>query len=227
MSQTEKAAYYAALKNAGVKFDKHYREYSTEELEAAWLALNEGRSKVPDTAEEAPRIQLPLPPQPERDEVAGLRVNSHSGDEPLRVEPSGRIVYQDEVKKSAFPKPRGRRVLEYVDPGVKKVEIRSGEYIESFEMPGDDTRRAQARITLPSYQTGIYKEPNMPFKIHEYNGARGFDLFDVQGFYGGADLVPADIKRTYVSNDLCYDIRTTIRAIEAEYRDRVLQKGSL
>ena len=32
MSQSEKSAYYAALKESGVSFDKHYRDYTTVEL---------------------------------------------------------------------------------------------------------------------------------------------------------------------------------------------------
>lgn len=76
----------------------------------------------------------------------------------------------------------------------------------------------QAKITLPSYQVGIYKDPRFPFKIHEYNDVRGFDFFEVNDFYGGSDLVPAAIKRMYVESSLCYDIRTVVRAIEDEAR---------
>jgi hypothetical protein len=49
-------------------------------------------------------------------------------------------------------------------------------------------------------------------------------LFEVRDFYGGADLVPEDIKTVYVGQSLCYDIRTTRRAIEAEYREKLLKK---
>ena len=38
-------------------------------------------------------------------------------------------------------------------------------------------------------------------------------------------MVPDEIKRTYVGNDLCYDIRTTIRAIQAAYRRLQLNGG--
>ena len=47
----------------------------------------------------------------------------------------------------------------------------------------------------------------------------------VQEFYGGAEMVPADIKRIYVSHMLCYDIRTVIRAIESEYRREQLNRN--
>ena len=77
----------------------------------------------------------------------------------------------------------------------------------------------EVKITLPSYQVGVFLDPRFPFKIHTYNGAQGFDLFDIQKYYGGSDLVPSEIKRVYVSNDLCYDIRTTIRAIQNEARE--------
>ena len=42
MSQGDKARYYGALKTAGVTFDKHYRDYTTDELAAAWTALQKG-----------------------------------------------------------------------------------------------------------------------------------------------------------------------------------------
>ena len=95
-------------------------------------------------------------------------------------------------------------------------------------MPGDQHTKMQVKITLPSYQVGVYREtPASPFKIHVYNGDRGYDLFDVEAFYGGPDTVPADVKRKYVSNVLCYDIRTVNRAIEAEYRERVLPRENM
>jgi hypothetical protein len=67
----------------------------------------------------------------------------------------------------------------------------------------------------------------MPFKIHVYQGNRGFDWDDVIAYYGSVDLVPDTIKRTYVSSDLCWDMSTTIRAINDEYRERVLKQGAL
>ena len=76
---------------------------------------------------------------------------------------------------------------------------------------------------MPSFQVGVYRDPRFPFKVHTYAGNDGFDLFDVNDFYGGEDLVPSEIKRVYIANDLCYDIRTTIRAIETEYRRNQLQ----
>jgi len=99
----------------------------------------------------------------------------------------------------------------------------NGRYIETFEVAGSEQRSGEVKITMPSYQVGVFLDPRFPFKIHTYNGLRGFDLFDVQKFYGGGDLVPPSIKRVYIANDLCYDIRTTIRAVEEEYRQSQLK----
>ena len=284
MSQSEKAVYYKALKQAGVTFPKHYREYSTEELKTAWGSL---------AAEQGLEVELEVPvpkdaPPPREDEVAQLRQqmasvvdvveslakmvsgqqrreeqhppqmstkpepkegpqqgvkefrhdidpkmnagvtqNTHQGLEILRVDEHGNKWFQEEVKKPDYPRRRARRVLRYMDPGVKKESIKVGDYFEEFEVAGDPSSAVpkEIRVTLPAYQVGIYQPPNMPFKVHTYQGMRGFDLFDVQKYYGGSDLVPSSIKRCYVSSDLCYDITTTIRAIEDEYRERVLKSG--
>lgn len=232
MSQAEKAALWRELKERGVEFPLHYREYSQTQLEEQLERVMDAEgptlpASVPGepvnrVATTRPELNLP---RREPDQVAGLRVNTHAEDEPLRVDENGLIWYQDEVRKAAFPKPRGRRVLDYVDPGVRTVTAETGNgYTETFEMPGDQARPSQVKITLPSHQVGIYRDPNMPFKIHVYQDNRGFDLFEVRDFYGGADLVPEDIKTVYVGQSLCYDIRTTRRAIEAEYREKLLKK---
>jgi hypothetical protein len=234
MSQAEKAALWRELKERGVEFPLHYREYSQSQLEESYEALMSAES--PENGAEppvrlAPQAAAPQParrislPRREPDKHAGLRLNTHAEDEPLRVDENGLIWYQDEVRKAAFPKPRGRRVLDYLDPGVRTETAQTGNgYTETFEMPGDQARPSQVKITLPTHQVGIYRDPNMPFKIHVYNDNRGFDLFEVRDFYGGADLVPEDIKTVYVGQSLCYDIRTTRRAIEAEYREKLLKK---
>lgn len=240
MSQAEKAALWAELKDAGVKFERHYREYTTETLRDALRVLRE-RGALPPPPAEAPRPQDNPPPReqpsftlPEApvnraktpDTMAGVRQNTRDDDEPIRVDDDGLVWYQDEIRKPAFPKPRGRRVLKYTDPGTKEMRIKSGQYTETFEVAGDERRMSEVKITLPAYQVGIYEDPRYPFKIHVYNDKRGFDLQDVQNFYGGADLVPSEILRDYVSSDLVYDIRTTIRAINTEYRERVLKQGA-
>jgi hypothetical protein len=236
MSQAEKAALWGELKSRGVEFPLHYREYSQAQLEEVLDNLNaeqgvptaapplERGMAEPEPAPAPQRVAFTLPRR-EPDRHAGLRINTHAEDEPLRVDENGLVWYQDEVRKAAFPKPRGRRVLDYMDPGVKTVTAQTGNgYTETFEMPGDQAKPSQVKITLPSHQVGIYKDPNMPFKIHVYQDNRGFDLFEVRDFYGGADLVPEDIKTVYVAQSLCYDIRTTRRAIEAEYREKLLKK---
>lgn len=228
MSQSDKSVYYNAVKDAAPELiKKHYRDYTTDELKTAYERLRD--------AGEAPDIEQPAPPtartaaQPpavapvrhrDPNEMAGQRLNTKDELTPLRTDPeTGFIWYQEEVRKPAAPKPRGRRVLKYDDPGVKKVQVVNGEYTEEIEVGGDRTVPSEAKITLPSYQVGIYVDPRFPrFKVHTYNGQSGFNLFDVQNYYGGAELVPAECKRIYVSNDLCYDIRSVVRAIQAEFR---------
>jgi hypothetical protein len=247
MSQTEKAAYYQALKGAGVNFDRHYREYDTAELRAAYERLVDSQAEtrepppepdpqmtLPGLDDDEPPPQeffFPPPPQPAEPaapppasvanprEMAGERLNTQPEDTPIRVDEEGRQWFQEEIRKPAYPKPRGRRVLTYMDPGVEQQSIKVGDYVESFEVAGTGPARpAEVKITLPSYQVGVYKDPRFPFRVHTYNGAQGFDLFEVQDYYGGPELVPAEVKRIYVENVLCYDIRTTVRAIETEYR---------
>lgn len=158
---------------------------------------------------------------------AGVTLNTHVDEDVVKVDEQGNKWFQVEVTKPSFAKPRARRVLKYNDPGVAKETHKVGEYTEEFEVAGDgkNLKPSEIKITLPSYQTGIYLSPNLPFRIHTYNGVRGFSMEDLHKFYGGADLVPSTIKRVYVSNDLCYDITTTIRAIENEHRERVLKMG--
>lgn len=258
MSQDEKSAYYQALKKAGVTFDRHYREYTTAELKAAYETLPqeggfpqaedhsqaEGPAEVPLDAQEPnpvmpdfpdlpaweepvmarPPQMPPRPPEaPQRprdpQEMAGQRLNSKPEYEPIRTDEHGLIWYQEEVRKPAIAQPRARRVLTYMETGTEVQTIESGDYVESFEVAGrGQPRPAEVKITLPSFQVGIYKDPRFPFRIYVYNETRGFDLFEVQNYYGGSELVPDEIKRIYVENVLCYDIRTTVRAIQTEYR---------
>ena len=238
MSRQTKSELYGFLKESGYKFDKHYREYNLDELrEECAKYPSEGnplyKAFKPDAPEEnaagiveaqaetpVPSVMAEIPVRSiDENEMAGQRLNTHTGDEPLRIDENGLVWYQEEVRKPAYPKPRGRRVLRYNDPGVKKEEVRAGQFTESFEVPGDQKGvSSEIKITLPSYQVGIYRDPRFPFKIHVYNDVRGFDFFEVNDFYGGSDLVPETIKRSYVDNVLCYDIRTVVRAIEEEHR---------
>ena len=235
MSQTEKARYYQELKGAGVDFDKHYRDYSTEDLRDAYVKLTGNTEPLVDP-EDLPPVEFfglekagsgdvaPPPPAPAAPtEMAGERLNTQNPEEPLRVDEEGRQWFQEEILKPASPRPRGRRVLTYLETGVEEKQVKVGDYIETFEVAGTGpARTAEVKVTLPSYQVGIFKDPRFPFRVHTYNGLQGFDLFEVQEYYNGAELVPAEVKRIYVSNVLCYDIRTTVRAIENEYRQMQL-----
>lgn len=158
---------------------------------------------------------------------AGLTQNSHGEDEVVKIDEHGNRWFQLEVVKSGFPKTRVRRTLRQMDHAVREETVRVGDYTETFEVSGDvqNLEPTEIKVTLPTYQTGIFIAPGMPFRTHVYNGARGFNLFDVEKFYGGPDYVPHGVKRIYVGTDLCYDIQTVIHQIETEHRDLVLKKG--
>jgi hypothetical protein len=173
-----------------------------------------------DVPEPETPTQAPAPARPELGELAGERQNTKDAEEILYVDEEGKAWLQKEVLKPAFPKPRGRRVLRYMDPGVKQQSVKEGDYTETFEVSGDprNAQPAEIKITLPSYQVGMYRDPRFPFKVICYNGREGFDYLEVEEYYGGAELVPPVCKRVYVENTLCYDIRSVIRAISEEYR---------
>lgn len=245
MSQTEKAAYFRALKAAGTEFDKHYREYSTDELKAAYKKLDEAGLAPPLEEPDEPRvkqqaptgIKLPIPTVPRNvpvghrnaNEMPGQRLNqSKDGElEPIRTDPAtGFVWYQEEVRKPATAKPRGRRVLTYQETGVEQATVQDGRFTETFEVAGSGTPvSAQVKITLPSYQVGIYRDPRLPFKIYVYDERRGFDREEVEKFYGGPELVHPTVKKVYVENVLCYDVRSVIRAIQEEAREQRLAAG--
>lgn len=267
MSAAAKGFYFRRLKAAGVPLDRHFRDYTTDELKAAdELAISNGLLQPPTEEELAelaakvhkkkPReepapppvptgdpllegdepapagffgfdpepaaapVAPPAPARPELGEMAGERQNTKDAEEILFVDEEGRAWLQKEVLKPAFPKPRGRRVLRYQDPGVIKQTAKDGDYTETFEVAGDprNAQPAEIKITLPSYQVGIYRDPRFPFKVVTYNGKSGFDRQEVEQFFGGAEMVPPVAKRTYVENVLCYDMRSIIRAVNDEYR---------
>jgi hypothetical protein len=262
MAAEEKAHYYGLLRDAGVNFDKHYRDYKTDELKQAWEKLSAGLEAPPGPQPEPEQEVDPeaaafygfTPPEPELEpepvgeildepapppqrapvdvrpadpmEMAGQRLNSQPEDEPIRIDPdTGRAWFQEEILKPGYPKPRGRRVLTYMETGTKQIRTKAGDYVETFEVAGDEQARvAEVKVTLPSYQVGIFRDPRFPFKVHCYNGLEGFDLFEVHDYYGGPELVPPECKRIYVENVLCWDIRSVVRAIETEYRQLVLSR---
>lgn len=163
---------------------------------------------------------IPVQAAADPNEMPGMRLNTTDAeDEPIRIDDQGRAWYQEEVRKPAYPKPRGRRVLKYMERGVMTETVQNGEYVETFEVAGQGAPHpAEVKITLPSYQVGIYKDPRFPFRIHCYNGREGFNMFEVHDFYGGAEMVPTECKRVYIENDLCYDVRSVVRAIQNEHR---------
>ena len=232
---SRKSDLYNQLKGSGAELSRSFPDYTidrlTEELEAAGIApvvtgpeysesYEPPEQTTPDP--EQPQVRLPVAPQ-DPEEMPAQRLNTGGSDEPIRVDEEGRIWYQEEVQKPAYPKPRGRRVLQYVDTGVKTETVQNGEYVETFEVAGvGEGRPAQIKITLPSYQVGIFKDPRFPFRIHTYNGRQGFALTEVQDYWGGAEMVPPSVKRVYVENDLCYEIRSVVQAIQAEHRQMQL-----
>jgi hypothetical protein len=177
---------------------------------------------LPETQGQPEPHPLPTAPVrgPDPDELAGMRQNTKLPDDVIRVDEEGRQWLQEEVQKPAYPKPRGRRVLRYNDPGTKEVTVQQGEYTETFEIAGDpkNATPSEVKVTLPSYQVGVYRDRRFPFKVITYNGNSGFDRKEVQEYYGGDELVPAECKRKYVENVLCYDMRSVIRQIQTEYR---------
>lgn len=249
MSQTDKSRYYQALKAAGVQFKEHYREYSEEELKAAYDALPDDmrNDPAPDESEQEALFDVPKPEEyeaalqiskarhpsgqrqtdpykdvPRSDEpihkIAGL--SDLSTGEIIRISSDGRMWLQDEIPKSATAKPRARVNKRYVEPGVKQMEFKGSDgYTETVEVAGDERREREVKVTLPTYQVGVCIDPRFKnFKIITYRGNEGFDYFDVVNFYGAEDLVPEGIKKMYVESVLCFDIRTTVREIQAEAR---------
>ena len=208
-----KADLWAEIKAAGLEPNVSYQKATIELLQEIVNRLRLAQSKEQVSQSEAPR-----------DIQAGLDAYKDAYDEtPIRKDSANRIWFREEVKKPAIPQPRARRKLTYVDTGTKTETVSTGGYVETVEVAGDRIETGEVKITMPSYQVGIYLDPKLPFRVHAYNNVRGFDLFEVQAFYGGADLVPSTIKRMYVGNDLCYDIRSVIREIEAEDRRNQLK----
>jgi hypothetical protein len=172
---------------------------------------------------------LDIPFQDRGAERAGLTFNTHGPNDPVRVDSRGRVWYMDEVIKPAIPKPRMRRRVRTMTSDVKTVSTYhpDGRLDETFEVAGQEQHEMEVKITLPSWQVGIYRDPRMPFKIHQYNGIRGFDRMEVVKYFGGMDLVPESVAHIYVGQDLCYDINKTRETIERLYRERTLGRSIL
>lgn len=151
-------------------------------------------------------------------EMAGQRLNTSTG-EPIRQDEFGRVWYQEEVLKPAYPKSRGRRILRTQDAPTVQKTVHEGQFSETFEIAGEGPKQAtEIKVTLPSFQVGVYRRKGLPFAVITYNGNEGFDRDEIDKYYGGRELVPATIKRKYVENVLCYDIPSVVRTINEAYR---------
>lgn len=236
MTQQERKGLWDALLAEGWSPTKHYREHSVQELQDQLVAVRAAKAQTKtETSDDsaAYRIEAEIDALREvpADTVPGIRLNTHGEEKPLRIDADGKIWYKDEIGKPATPTERGKRILDYVDPGVKTVHVRdsNGSIVESFEMPGEQKRIAQAKVSLPAYQTGLYRDPALLgefFKIHTYRGKQVFDLFDVQRYFGGPRAVPQVCKRDYTDTVLGYDIESVLQAIQDEYREK-LKNGEL
>lgn len=236
MTQTERKALWDELIAEGWAPLKHYREYSVSELIALLDSMRKARTAskgdpIADGIEYRMQADLDSLRETPADTVPGLRTNTHGDDKPLRIDADGKIWYRDFIPKPGYAKERGKRHLTYSDPGVKTVHVRdaNGSIVESFEMPGDQRRESRATIALPAYQIGLYRDPALLgefFKIHVYNEARVFDIFDVERYFGGKHMIPRTCKRAYADTMLGYEIDSVLQAIEDEYRDKVL-KGEI
>lgn len=230
MSSHRKSQLFNQLKASGATLTSSYAKYTMEKMEHELEAMGIPIPPVEEVRVIEPEMLSAGPPpevwrkEPEvrpadPNELPGQRLNTNTLDDVIRVDEQGRRWHQEEVRKPAYPKPRGRRVLTYLETGVRRETVKSGEYVESFEVAGNEVSRpAEVKITLPSYQVGIYTDPRFPFKIHCYDGRQGFDFNEVQTYFGGSELVPESCKRVYIENELCYDIRSVVRTIQEAHR---------
>lgn len=164
------------------------------------------------------------------DERAGIRQNTHDGrTDPLRVDSLGRVWYVDEILKSAVPKPRMVRKTKSYSSNVEVVKTKrpDGGLDETFEIAGQERHEIEIRTSMPTSQVGLYRDPRFPFRIHQYNGRRGFDHEEVRDFYGGLQLIPTRIQEgtIYIDLVLCFDMNIVRDAMESELRDRQLGLG--
>ena len=90
-----------------------YKAFKPDAPEENAVGIVEAQAETP-----VPSVMAEIPVRSiDENEMAGQRLNTHTGDEPLRIDENGLVWYQEEVRKPAYPKPRGRRVLRYNDPG--------------------------------------------------------------------------------------------------------------
>lgn len=215
MASTDRNELWQALKAAGYKFEKKYQEYTGDELKAIYndlLRKQAARTGVQGSAKDKDE----LPTQRRADELT-----------PIRTDENGRIWYQEEIQKSTLAKPRGYRVYREIGTGVKTITIDGDDgYTETIEIPDGTRKPLEAKVGIPTWQVGIYKEPQFPFRTIEYRSARGFLRQDVEAYFGGPDVLPEGVETMYVGNLIAYPIREVIVAIQREY-NALQKKGSV
>lgn len=221
MAATSRSELWQALKSVGYPFTKKYQDYTGEELEAIHQSLLRQaaeRTGVEGRAKDASEL-------PTQRRAAG---GDFSDDmKPIRTDERGRVIYQEEIQKSSLAKPRGYRVFREIGTGVKDVTIDSGDgYTETIEVPDGSRKPLEVKVGIPTWQVGIYKDPQFPFRVVEYRSTRGFLRTDVEEFFGGADVLPEGVSTMYVGNLLCYPIRETVVAINREF-NQLQKRGSV
>lgn len=159
---------------------------------------------------------------------AGLTFNTHGLNDILRIDSRGRVWYRDEVMKPAIPKKRMVRKVKTVTANVETINTYrpDGGIDETFEIAGDEQSEIEIKISMPTSQVGIYIDPRMPFKIHQYGTRRAFDYEEVMNYFGGRDLVPSTVQTVYVDIDLCYTIESVRETIDRMYRETVLGRST-
>lgn len=215
MASTDRSELWQALKSAGYPFTKKYQEYSGEELKKIYNdLLNEQAAKT--GVRGAAKDHDELPTQRRADELTAIRTDE-----------AGRIWYQEEIQKSTLAKPRGYRVFREIGTGVKTVKIDSDDgYTETIEVADGTKKPLEVKVGIPTWQVGIYKEPQFPFRTVEYRTARGFLRQDVEEYFGGPDVLPEGVETMYVGNLIAYPIREVIVAIQREF-NQLQKKGSV
>ena len=215
MASTTRSELWQTLKAINYPFTKPYKEYTVDELQVihdGLLAQAEAQTGVVGREKDADE----LPTQRRSDELI-----------PIRTDAQGRVWYQEEIQKSSLARPRGYRIFREMGTGVKQVEIEDGDgYTETIEVADGTRKPLEVKVGIPTWQVGIYRDPQFPFRIVEYRSTRGFFRTDVEEFFGGADVMPEGVSTTYVGNLLCYPIREVVVAINREF-NMLQKKGSV
>lgn len=211
MAQAERSRLYHQLKEAGFQPTKHFRHYSLEELEHEWRRMQTKQA-------------VPAPQHADPTEQPTQRRGQE--DTPIRTDEHGRIWYQEEVRKKTTAAKRAYRVHREIGSNVKTIKIDSGDgYTETIEVPGDERKPLEVKVGLPTWQHGIYKSPQFPWRIACCRGKQGFVREDIEDFFGGPDVLPESITKVYVGSKICYDIRSVTTAVQREY-NMLQRKGA-